>query len=693
MNLIEKIICHNAVGLKRRIVKQGEIVVVNVARTLASEITQVGIEGTIRQLGVSKLWRDDRFFLALDHSVDPANYHQEKVRNRIKVCDDFSKEYNVKDYWKPNQSILHTEFYRQRAMPGSIIIGADSHSCAHGCVGSLAMGMGASDVAMPLITGKTWLKVPEVIQIKFIGELSFGLVGKDVILHILKKFGRNTIALQRVVEFAGNIDSLTIDCRFAIANMATEFGAIAGVFPGDEYTQEFIAKRRGITDEVPYYFRADENAQYAGKYTVDLRRVEPLVAKYPNPDDCYLIKDPKLYEPIVDDGKVVCETIKKLDGVFIGACTTTQNEIILAGLLLDVMMKKYSCKPKSRASLQGNEYHRILTPGSVIMSKYLEEIGILDIYKRAGFRIDAPGCSMCLGISHQKAAPGEVWLSSQNRNFRNRMGRGGIGNLASACTVAASSFNMEIIDYDKYMRYVDQVLYKYLTHPSRLPNINIIEPNPVIEQDDEEGNMDIDENKEIEEEMITGRPQIFGDNVDTDMIIPAPFIVLRGQELAKKSFSYYRPEFLDKLKFGNNIVVAGDGFGCGSSREEAVTCLKIAGIKCIIAKSFSFIFYRNLLTLNMLGIIIKDEQFYNNLTEDCEISVDVGKRVVIVGENQYSFSMTAIEETIYENGGVIGLYSRFKDKGFSELVRQAVVKTEQKSCGSNLGCSNKDLDW
>lgn len=692
MNLIEKIICHNAVGLKRPFVKQGEIVVVKVARTLASEITQVSIEQTIRNLGVTKLWRDDRFFLALDHSVDPANYHEEKVRKRIKVCDDFSKEYNVKDYWKPNQSILHTEFYRQRCMPGSIVIGADSHSCAHGCVGALAMGMGASDTCMPLITGRTWLQVPEVIQIKFIGEPSFGIVGKDVILHILNKFGRNTIGLQRVVEFTGNIKNLTIDSRFAICNMATEFGAIAGVFPGDEYTQKFIQKRKSRTDEVPYYFRADENAQYAGKYEVDLRKVEPLVAKYPSPDNCYLISDPQLYEPIIDNGVKVCDTIKYLDGVFLGACTTTQDEIILAGLLLDVMMKKYSCKPKSRASLQGNEYHRILTPGSVIMTKYLEKIGILSIYRQAGFRIDAPGCSMCLGISHQKAAPGEVWLSSQNRNFRNRMGRGGIGNLASACTVAASSFNMEIIDYDKYMRYVDQVLYKYLTHPSRLPNINIIEPNPVIEQDDEEGNMDVDENKEINNEIITGRPQIFGDNVDTDMIIPAPFIVLRGQQLAKKSFSYYRPEFLDKLKFGNNIVVAGDGFGCGSSREEAVTCLKIAGIKCIIAKSFSFIFYRNLLTLNMLGIIIKDEQFYNNLTEDCEISVDVGKRVVIVGENQYSFSMTAIEETIYENGGVIGLYSRFKDKGFSELVRQAVVKTENKGCGSG-GCSNKDLDW
>ena len=584
MNLIEKLICQNSVGLKRAFVKQGDIVVVNVARTLASEITQVGIEGTIKQLGVKKLWRNDRFFLAVDHSVDPRNYHEEKVRKRIKVCDDFSKEFNVKEYYGPNKSILHTEFYRQKAMPGSIIIGADSHSCSHGCVGALAMGMGASDVAMPLITGKTWLQVPEVIQIKFIGELNFGMVGKDVILHVLKKFGRNTIGLQRVVEFAGNIKNLTIDSRFAICNMVAEFGGIAGVFEGDELTERFIKDRKKKTDEVAYYFQADENAQYAGKYVVDLRKVEPMVAKYPNPDDCYEINDPKLYEPIIDNGVKVCETIKKLDGVFIGACTTTQDEIILAGLLLDTMMKKFSQKPKKR---KDKTYHRILTPGSVIMSNYLEKIGILNIYRQAGFRVDAPGCSMCLGISHQTAAPGEIWLSSQNRNFRNRMGRGGIGNLASACTVAASSFAMEIHSPEKYLRFVDQVLYNHLTYPVRLPKINIIKPNPIIEEEKSQNNendMNIDNLNETEQEIISGLPQIFGDDVDTDMIIPAPFIVLRGQELAKKSFNYYRPEFLDKLKEGNNIVIGGDGFGCGSSREEAVTCLKIAGVKCIIAK-------------------------------------------------------------------------------------------------------------
>jgi len=692
MNLIEKIICHNAVGLKKKSVKCGDIVVINVARTLASEITQVGIEQTIRHLGVTKLWRDDRFVLAIEHSIDPRNYHEKKVRHRIKVCEDFADEFNIKDFWKPNQSIVHTEFYRQLATPGTIIIGADSHTCSHGCIGAFAVGMGASDVVMPLITGKTWLQVPEVIQIRFIGESGFGIIGKDVILHILKKFGRNTIGLQKAIEFSGNIKCLSVDSRFAICNMATEFGSISATFEADEVTQAFIKKRKSKSDEIPLYFRADENAQYAGKYEVDLRKVQPLVAKYPNPDDCYLISDPKLYEPIIDNGTIVCDTIKHLDGVFIGSCTTTENEIILAGLLLDVMLRKYALIPKKR---RDKPYHRILTPGSVIMTKHLERIGILDIYRKSGFRIDSPGCSLCLGISHQKAAPGEIWLSSQNRNFRNRMGKGGIGNLASACTVAASSFTMEIIDPTNFIHNIDQILYHDLIQPKHLYSVKISEPNPIINMDDEDEdekeNIDIDN---IEQEIIRGLPQIFGDDIDTDIIIPAPFIVLRGQELANKSFNYYRPEFLDKLKLGHDIIVAGDGFGCGSSREEAVSCLKIAGIKCIIAKSFSFIFYRNLLTLNMLGIIIKDDDFYNNLTEMTQIQVNVQDKKVIIDNRQFSFSMTSIEEVIYQNGGVIGLYEKYKDRGFSELVKQAIVKTENEDQDCNSGsCSSNDLDW
>ena len=176
--------------------------------------------------------------------------------------------------------------------------------------------------------------------------------------------------------------------------MATEFGSIGGVFLPDEITKNFIEKRKYKTDEDPVYFMPDKNATYENEYEVNLSDIKPLIAKYPNPDDCYDISDPKLYEPIYDNGKLVCETIKKLDGVFIGACTTTENEIILAGLLLEVMMNKFNYKPIETTKF------RILTPGSTIIFKYLESIGILDIYRKAGFRVDAPGCSMCLGLSH-----------------------------------------------------------------------------------------------------------------------------------------------------------------------------------------------------------------------------------------------------------------------------------------------------
>eukprot|EP00921_Rhytidocystis_pertsovi_P026427 GHVQ01042645.1.p1 GENE.GHVQ01042645.1~~GHVQ01042645.1.p1 ORF type:complete len:174 (+),score=8.16 GHVQ01042645.1:509-1030(+) len=159
------------------------------------------------------------------------------------MCQEFADTHNLTDYFGPNESILHTEFYRQKAEPGTIIIGADSHSCSHGCVGAYAMGMGASDVTMPLVTGTSWLKVPETVLIEFHGKLPWGMVGKDVMLLILKLFGRNTIALDKCVEFGGNIEDLDIDSRFALSNMATEFGALAGIFPGDEISQVFNCRR------------------------------------------------------------------------------------------------------------------------------------------------------------------------------------------------------------------------------------------------------------------------------------------------------------------------------------------------------------------------------------------------------------------------------------------------------------------
>jgi len=694
MTLSEKILCHQAVGLQKKYVEPGEVVVVKVARTLASELTWVGMKQTLDNIGGPDIWRSDRFFLAVDHSVDPKNYHEEIIQKRIKLCKDFADKASLEDYFGPNESILHTEFYRQRAEPGTVIVGADSHSCAHGCVGALAAGMGAADVVMPLVTGQTWLRVPETVLIEFTGHLPRGMVGKDVMLWILHKFRRNSVALDRVVEFGGNIAEMSVDSRFAISNMATEFGAIAGVFPADEITAAFVAKRkqRPDKDEEAVYMRADPDAQYHQHLTLDLSEVKPLVAKWPEPDNTFFISDPKLYEPLMDNGKKVCDTIKYLDGVFIGACTTTEAEIILAGLVLEAGMNK-GLTPKPRDPGSGKApFKRKVTPGSTIMIATLEQLGILDIFRRAGFEVGAAGCAYCLGVSAERAMDGEIWLSSQNRNFRNRMGKGAIGSVASASTVAASSFNMEITDPSELLAAIPQErIDALLDFKSGIPaSVPIVEPRSGVrlEGAGDDVNRTATAGFSVKEfGVIKGKAQVFGDDVDTDAIIPAQYITLRDEALADKSFCIYRPEFVDRVKsLGRNIIVAGKGFGCGSSREEAVSCLRWTGIQAVIAKSFSFIFGRNLLSLDLFGINITDDRFYELAEEDGEVEIDVpGRRARVKGES-FPFQLSSIQEEIYKQGGVVSMYKKYGKLLFTELTKAAAKGGEgcnQGSCGQD----------
>eukprot|EP00921_Rhytidocystis_pertsovi_P026454 GHVQ01042673.1.p1 GENE.GHVQ01042673.1~~GHVQ01042673.1.p1 ORF type:complete len:601 (+),score=53.31 GHVQ01042673.1:464-2266(+) len=600
------------------------------------------------------------------------------------MCQEFADTHNLTDYFGPNESILHTEFYRQKAEPGTIIIGADSHSCSHGCVGAYAMGMGASDVTMPLVTGTSWLKVPETVLIEFHGKLPWGMVGKDVMLLILKLFGRNTIALDKCVEFGGNIEDLDIDSRFALSNMATEFGALAGIFPGDEISQGFIDKRKnqdGLSP--PVYFRADADARYCKRLHVNLEDVRPFVARWPSPDHVFDVNEDKLFEPLFDDGKKVCNGIRHLDGVFIGACTTTENEIILAGMVLEVAMRQFGMKAKQRC---GQQYKRKITPGSMIMTRTLEEQGILKIFKEAGFEVGASGCSYCLGVAADKAQPNEIWLSSQNRNFRNRMGRGAIGSVSSAAVVAASSFEMTVSDPSRFLRAIDHARMKELTKTIRA-EICITEPT-VTKETTGLSAATKDRNRSLVTFCMRAKCQRFGDSIDTDSIIPAPFIPLRGEDLGSKAFHYYRTDFVEKVQNGATIVVAGEGFGCGSSREEAVSCLVFCGVKAIIAKSFSFIFGRNLLTLNMLGINISDDEFYKLAEDGSEIEVDVPARHATVlshPDRIFTFELPPIVEEIYKQGGVVNMYKTYGSSAFAELANST-----SGGCGSRC---DKGEQW
>ncbi|KAI8865273.1 aconitase iron-sulfur domain-containing protein, partial [Ramicandelaber brevisporus] len=230
MTLCEKILCHAAIGLPQPgNVKPGDMVCVSVDWTLASELTWKGMDKTYEQMGRPDIHRNDRFWLAIDHTVDPRINHEKKPQELIHASESFAKEAGLVDFYRPNYTILHTEFYRERAQPGQVVIGADSHSCSAGAVGALAVGLGAADVVMPLVTGETWFKVPETVEIRFVGQPPFGIGGKDVILHVLGALKRNTVAFERAVEYTGpGLKHLSCDARFACANMATEFGGIAG---------------------------------------------------------------------------------------------------------------------------------------------------------------------------------------------------------------------------------------------------------------------------------------------------------------------------------------------------------------------------------------------------------------------------------------------------------------------------------
>lgn len=575
LSLVEKILTHHAVGLRKPEVCPGDMICVSVDWTLTSELLWAGMEKTYTAMNRPRLHRNDRVWLAVDHTVDPRTNHQPRQKALIDKAEQFRDEAKIVDFLPANTSIMHTDFTRDRAQPGYLVIGSDSHTCSAGSMGAFAVGFGAADVVMPLVTGETWFRVPEVCRINFVGKLPYGISGKDVILHILGHFKRNTIAFQRAVEYGGpGLIELSMDARFAIANMTTEFGGMGACFESDERTAAWLAGRRLPRDKNrALYFKPDTEAQYAEVQTIDLSEVHVTMAIYPDPDN------------IVD---INTKSGMKLDGCFIGACTTTEEELVLAALVLEVGLAS-GFKPTSRGK-------RRVTPGSLTITRKLERLGLLEVYRRAGFEVGAPGCSYCVGINDiDVAQSGEVWLSSQNRNFRNRMGPGSIGNVTSAAAVAASSFTMEVRDPIPLLSRIDSGKYQSLFGQGQaVPKISPTFREPTTRLQIATAIKSQRRSPEIAcvpvGDVIKAKVQRFGNNVDTDAIIPAQFMPgIDDADLGSHCFEHFRPEFREKARNGATIIVAEHGFGSGSSREDAVRALKGAGVRMIIARSFAFI--------------------------------------------------------------------------------------------------------
>uniref|UniRef100_A0A0B7KI24 Isopropylmalate dehydrogenase-like domain-containing protein n=1 Tax=Bionectria ochroleuca TaxID=29856 RepID=A0A0B7KI24_BIOOC len=651
LSVIEKILTHAAVGLTKPHVDTGDMICVKVDWTITSELLWGGMEKTYDQMGRPRPFRNDRLWLAVDHTVDPRSNHLPRQQGLMAKAERFRREAKIIDFLPANTSIMHTDFTRERAQPGRIVVGSDSHTCSAGSMGSFAVGFGAADVVMPMVTGETWFRVPEVCRINFVGSLPFGVGGKDVILHILGLFKRNTIAFQRAVEYGGpGLKELSMDARFAIANMNTEFGGMGACFEADEETAAWIARRQHPEHrEGGLYFRADPDAVYVEERTIDLSTVSVTMALYPNPDNVVPVSEKAGME---------------LDGCFIGACTTTEEDLII---------------------------------GALIIIKNLERAGMLEIYRQTGFDIGAPGCSYCVGINDvDVAGEGEVWLSSQNRNFRNRMGKGSFGNITCAAAVAASSFDMVVADPKELLAQLDRERLEGLVKRFRANVPKIF---------DEPSGADDAASQFQPSMLVRSKVQRFGENVDTDAIIPAEFMPgVDNADLGSHCFQYFRPTFREKASAGSRVIVAEHGFGSGSSREDAVRALQGAAVEAVIARGFAFIYERNQLNMGLFNIKLQDDEFYHIAQEDSVIVIDKeSKTVQIEGYDKvFYYRQSDIEETLLQAGGVLPLYSKLGSKVFRSITMPRVkagkkraqngnVKQQPVSlCGSG---SDSSIDW
>ena len=387
MTLVEKIL---AAHTDKKKVSPGEFINVRVDMILANDITAPIAIKEFRKIGVKKVFDPKKVVLVPDHFVpnkDIASAEQAKLMR------EFAREQGVIYFEVGEMGIEHVLLPEQGlVLPGDVVIGADSHTCTYGAVGAFATGMGSTDIASAMATGDIWMKVPPTIKFVFHGKLSKWVSGKDLILYTIGNIGVDG-ALYSAMEFSGEaIDSLSMDSRFTMANMAIEAGGKAGIFRVDKKTLDYVKPRA----KRPYtVYEPDSDAEYAQIIEYDASAIEPQVA---------LPHSPANTKPVSKVGDI------KIDQSVIGSCTNGRLEDLAVAAKI---LKGRRVAPGIRC---------IIIPGT--QQVYLDALkkGLIEAFIKAGAVVSTPTCGPCLGGHMGILADGERCISTTNRNFVGRMG-------------------------------------------------------------------------------------------------------------------------------------------------------------------------------------------------------------------------------------------------------------------------------
>ena len=413
MTMTQKILASHA-GLES--VTAGQLIEANLDLTLANDITGPVAIREMEKAGFEHVFDKNKIALVMDHFAPNKDI---KSAEQCLTCRNFSGKHEIVNFFDVGQMGIEHALLPEKGLvgPGELIIGADSHTCTYGALGAFSTGVGSTDLAAGMATGKAWFRVPSAIKFNLIGSLPKYVSGKDVILYIIGKIGVDG-ALYRSMEFAGDgVASLTMDDRFTICNMAIEAGAKNGIFPVDDKTRAYIKGRvnREVTE-----FAADPDAQYDEEYTINLSELRPTVA-------CpHLPENTKTVDEL---GKI------EIQQSVIGSCTN--------GRIQD--MRDAAAILKGR-KVKSNVRTIVIPATQEIYLQCIEE-GLAKIFVEAGAIVSTPTCGPCLGGHMGILAHDEKAISTTNRNFVGRMGH--VSSeiyLANPAVAAASAVTGYITD-------------------------------------------------------------------------------------------------------------------------------------------------------------------------------------------------------------------------------------------------------
>lgn len=632
-NLVYKILKSHLV---EGTIETGKEIGIKIDRTLTQDST-----GTMAYLQLEAMEIDrvktKKSVAFVDHNMLQQGFENADDHKFIQTV---ASKYGVY-FSKPGNGICHQVFLERFSVPGETLIGSDSHTPTAGGVGMLAIGAGGLDVALAMAGRAYYITTPKVCKINLVGKLKPMVTAKDIILEVLRRLTVKG-GVSRVFEYGGEgVKYLSVPQRATITNMGAELGATTSIFPSDERTLEYFKAQGREEDYVE--FKPDEDAVYDEEITINLDELKPLAAKPHSPDNV---------EEVEKIGKI------KIHQVAIGSCTNSSYE--------DLM--------KVAKILKGRKVHKdvslVIAPGSRQVMEMIARNGALADIISAGGRILENSCGPCIGMGQ---APGtnEISLRTFNRNFYGRSGTlTAQVYLVSPETAAVSA------------------IYGVLTDPRELdvdltvemPERFLIDDSMIIPPAENGAEVEVVRGPNIKPfpvnkplgEAIEGKILIkVGDNITTDHIMPSNSKLLPFRSnipyLAEYCFNTVDEEFPKRAKENNGgIIVGGNNYGQGSSREHAALAPLYLGVKAVIAKSFARIHKANLINNGIIPMEFANEADYEAIDlldelviEDIHANLEKGKAEVKNLTKNYSFevnvNLTEKDIKVIKAGGKLNL--------------------------------------